>query len=169
MCRNETNTEATIAAVRADYDANVAELMADLEGTRGEKEQTDTELSYLKVLVRGMPCSSRLIMRRCVIHVPVLHLRRSTLCWLKLCVLFRVGDLSVLVMLFEQVFCSTTAQRNLTLMFCTPRLEATTSLWRLGDQQYPRVLHTTQICLLGLKRSLQSSIALSTDGEPLLC
>lgn len=38
-----------MAAVRADYDAKVAELKADLEATRGEKEQTDTDLAYLKV------------------------------------------------------------------------------------------------------------------------
>ena len=37
------------AAARADYDAKVAELKADLEETRGEKEKTDTELAYLKV------------------------------------------------------------------------------------------------------------------------
>lgn len=42
-------TEAKVAAVRADYDAKVAELMADLEATRGEKEQIDSELIFLKV------------------------------------------------------------------------------------------------------------------------
>lgn len=41
--------EATTAAMRADYDAKIAELMADLEGTRGEKEKTDTDLAILKV------------------------------------------------------------------------------------------------------------------------
>ena len=35
--------------MRADYDAKIAELMADLEGTRGEKEKTDTDLAILKV------------------------------------------------------------------------------------------------------------------------
>lgn len=39
-----------MAAARADYDAKVAELMADLEGTRGEKERADTDLAFLKVL-----------------------------------------------------------------------------------------------------------------------
>lgn len=38
-----------MAAVRADYDAKVAELKADLEATRGEKDKMDTDLAYLKV------------------------------------------------------------------------------------------------------------------------
>lgn len=38
-----------MAAARADYDAKVAELKADLEATRGEKEKRDTDLAYLKV------------------------------------------------------------------------------------------------------------------------
>ncbi|CAM9505815.1 unnamed protein product, partial [Ectocarpus sp. 6 AP-2014] len=44
--------EAKVAAVRADYDAKVAELMADLEATRGEKEQIDSELIFLKASSR---------------------------------------------------------------------------------------------------------------------
>ena len=35
--------------MRADYDAKIAELTADLEGTRGEKEKTDTDMAILKV------------------------------------------------------------------------------------------------------------------------
>lgn len=38
-----------MAAVRADHDAKIAELMAELEGLRGEKENTDTDLAFLKV------------------------------------------------------------------------------------------------------------------------
>ncbi|CAM9975306.1 unnamed protein product [Laminaria digitata] len=38
--------------MRADYDAKIAELMADLEGTRGEKEKTDTDLAILKATTR---------------------------------------------------------------------------------------------------------------------
>ena len=50
-CKNPSSpsTEATTAAMRADYDAKVAELKADLEGTRSEKENTATDLAILKV------------------------------------------------------------------------------------------------------------------------
>eukprot|EP00752_Nemacystus_decipiens_P003046 g2823.t1 len=41
-----------MAAVRADYDAKVAELKADLEATRGEKEKMETDLAYLKAASR---------------------------------------------------------------------------------------------------------------------
>eukprot|EP00903_Cladosiphon_okamuranus_P006897 g6713.t2 len=41
-----------MAAVRADYDAKVAELKADLEATRGEKERVDTDLAYHKAASR---------------------------------------------------------------------------------------------------------------------
>jgi len=42
-----------MAAIRADYDAKVAELRADLEATRGEKDKMDTDLAYLKVYVES--------------------------------------------------------------------------------------------------------------------
>ncbi len=45
--------DATMAAVRADYDAKVAELKADLEATRGEKDKMDTDLAYLKVYFKS--------------------------------------------------------------------------------------------------------------------
>lgn len=38
-----------MAAVRADYNAKTAELRADLEATRGEREQLETDLTCLKV------------------------------------------------------------------------------------------------------------------------
>lgn len=49
VCPRPLRAEATMAAVRADYDAKVAELMAELEGTRGEKEKAETDLAFLKV------------------------------------------------------------------------------------------------------------------------
>lgn len=50
--KSTVKIDATMAAARADFDAKMAELMADLEGARSEKEKTDTELAYLKVLNR---------------------------------------------------------------------------------------------------------------------
>lgn len=49
--RNTLTTEATMAAVRADYNAKTAELKADLEATRGEREQLETDLACLKVCI----------------------------------------------------------------------------------------------------------------------
>lgn len=77
---HENAPDAMMAAVRADYDAKVAELKADLEATRSEKEKMDTDLAYLKVrfviythpLTPRLPLCGRLVQESSHRHVATL-------------------------------------------------------------------------------------------------